>query len=230
VRHEHSDTPTHEQTAIMAARLQAMAESGGATAKAMLEAEVRGHLLNLARISLALAGGLTAPDPPAVPKPARFDAIAATMLKLTGWTSVADGTVEAIYRWLFGDVAAFVAGMEMRLEAGLRILEDPTLREVHLPHPDTRRAGAGDAPGDSRAWRADHRVLEAAARYTERRVAWHRRLIHALRPYGDRSTSLGEAVRRAARELGGEQAGRSFEEFAGLVVAAAEARNGAAAE
>jgi hypothetical protein len=41
--------------------------------------------------------------------------------------------------------------------------------------------------------------------------------------------SVGEAVRRAARDVGIEQGGRSFEEFAGLVVAAAEARGGAAA-
>ena len=60
-------------------------------------------------------------------------------------------------------------------------------------------------------------------------TGWRRRLIRALRPYGDRSTSVGEAVERAARDLGVERNGRSFEEFAGLVVAAAEARSGVSA-
>jgi len=36
-------------------------------------------------------------------------------------------------------------------------------------------------------------------------------------------------MRRAAQDLGIEQGERSFEEFAGLVVAAAEARHGATA-
>jgi hypothetical protein len=62
-----------------------------------------------------------------------------------------------------------------------------------------------------------------------RQAQRHEHLISALRPYGDRSTSIGEAVRHAAQDLGSEQAGRSFEDFAGLVVAAAEARHGATA-
>jgi hypothetical protein len=73
----------------------------------------------------------------------------------------------------------------------------------------------------------DGRVLEAAGRYERKQARWDGRLIRALRPYGDRSTSVSEAVRRAALDLGIAQDGRSFEEFAGLVVAAAEARHGA---
>ena len=38
---------------------------------------------------------------------------------LTAWTSVASETFDAIYRWLFGNEALFVAGAEMRVEAGL---------------------------------------------------------------------------------------------------------------
>ena len=76
---------------------------------------------------------------------------------------------------------------------------------------------------------ADRRELEAADSYQERQADWRGRLIRALRPYGDRSTSVGQAVERAARDLGVERDGRSFEEFAGLVVAAAEAPNGSAA-
>jgi hypothetical protein len=72
-------------------------------------------------------------------------------------------------------------------------------------------------------------VLEAAQRHAASHARRRGRLIHALRPYVDRSTSVGEAMRSAAQDLGIEQDGRSFEEFAGLVVAAAEARHGAAA-
>jgi hypothetical protein len=51
-------------------------------------------------------------------------------------------------------------------------------------------------------------------------------LLRALRPYGDRSTSVGEAVQRCTGP--GHRAGRAeFEEFAGMVMAAAEARQGA---
>jgi hypothetical protein len=67
----------------------------------MLEAEVHGHVLNLARISLALA----APDPPAVPKPARLRAIASTVAEVTARTSVPFDTVAVVYLWLFGDEA-----------------------------------------------------------------------------------------------------------------------------
>ena len=74
---------------------------------------------------------------------------------------------------------------------------------------------------------ADGRVLEAARRYEERQARRHGRLIAALRPYGDRTTSVGDALRRAAQDLGIKRNGRSFEEFAGLVVAAVEARDGA---
>ena len=76
--------------------------------------------------------------------------------------------------------------------------------------------------------KADGRVLEAAQRYSAKQTAWHGRLIRALRPYGDRSTSIGQAVQRAAQGLGIERNGRTFEEYAGLVVAAAEARDEAA--
>ncbi len=48
-------------------------------------------------------------------------------------------------------------------------------------------------------------------------MRWHGRLIRALRPYGDDSTSVGEAVRRAAADLGVVADGCSFEEIAGLV-------------
>jgi hypothetical protein len=208
----------------MADRLQETADSGDATAKAMLEGEVREHFLNLTRIALALAGGLTAPDPPAVPEQARQDAIGSTVLELTGWASVPHTTVEAIYDWLFADEAAFLAGAEMRIEAVQRILENPTLREVSVPHPNTGDMVLVTREEILAQAEADLRVMEAAQRYNEKQLQWHRRLVGALGPYGGDTTSIGEAVRRAAQELGIEQGGRSFEEFAKLVVAAAEAR------
>jgi hypothetical protein len=76
---------------------------------------------------------------------------------------------------------------------------------------------------------ADHRVLEADVRYKNDEARWHGWLIRALRPYGDRSTSVGDAVQRAPQDLGIERNGRGFEEFAGLVAPAAEVRHGATA-
>ncbi|TMC09175.1 MAG: hypothetical protein E6J41_11200 [Chloroflexi bacterium] len=229
VRNAHPGAALDELTTIMADRLQKMADSGDVTAKAMLEAEVREHFLNLTRIALALAGGLTAPDPPAVPEQARQDAIASTVIRLTGWASVPNATVEAIYRWLFADESAFLASAEMRVEAVQRILENPTLREVSLPHPDTGDTVLVTCEEILEHAEADLRVMEAAQRYDEKQLRWHRRLVGALGPYGDDAPSVGEAVRRAAVDLGVEQGGRSFEEFADLVVAAAEARGTAAA-
>src|SRR5689334_21887229 len=126
VRSDHPGTSMDELAAIMADRLPTMAEGGHATAKAMLDAEVREDVLNLVRISLALVGGLTAPDPPAIAKQQRIDAIAATVLELTGWPSEDDGTIQAVYRWLFGDEAQFLIGTEVRVAAGQSILEDRT--------------------------------------------------------------------------------------------------------
>ena len=53
-------------------------------------------------------------------------------------------------------------------------------------------------------------------------------MIRALRPYGDDSTSVGDALRRAAADLGIEADGRAGA-LAEMVMAAAEARGGAAA-
>jgi hypothetical protein len=64
-----------------------------------------------------------------------MDSIAATVLELNGRTSVDSSTVGAVYRWLFGAEAAFVVDTEIRVEASLRILENPDLRDVHVPHP-----------------------------------------------------------------------------------------------
>ncbi len=213
----------------IAARLTEMAEAGDETAKAVVEAPVNEFLLAIARTIIALEGAPWVPEPPTIPKQQRMDAIAATVLELTGWSSVPDETVEAIYRWLFGDEALFVAGTELRLEAGLRILENPALREVHVPHPDTGEMVLVTRQEIREHGEADHRVLEAAAQYTERQMRWHGRLIRALRPYGDDSTSVGDAFRRADADIGIDPAGRSLEDLAELVGAAAEAGDGVSA-
>jgi hypothetical protein len=121
-----------------------------------------------------------------------------------------------------------VVDTEIRVEASLRMLENPDLREVHVRHPETSEMVLVTHDDILEHTDNDGRVLEAAGRYAAKQARWHDRLIRALRPYGDRSTSVGEAVRRAAQDLGIEQGGRSFEEFAGLVVAAAGAQDGAA--
>jgi hypothetical protein len=54
-------------------------------------------------------------------------------------------------------------------------------------------------------------------------------VIRALRPYGDDSTSVGDALRRAAPGLGVEADGRSIHDLAERVVVAAEAEGGATA-
>jgi hypothetical protein len=146
--------------------------------------------------------------------------------RLTGWASVVDETVQAIYRWLYGDEAAFVAATEMRVEAGLHMLENHDSRPVHVPHPDTGELVPVTREEIIEHAEADGRVLEAAERYEEARADWHRRFIRALRPYGDGDTPIPDALDRAASDLGIDPEGRSFDELAGLVVTAAEARAG----
>ena len=169
VRNAHPGAPLDELTMLMADRLQEMADGGDATAKDMLEAEVRGHLLNLARISLALVGGLTAPDRPAVPKPARLDGIAASVQELTGWTSVPFDPVATIYLWLFGDEALYLMGTDMRVEAGLQMLENRDLREVRVTHPGTGEVVLVTWEEILKHADDDRRALEAAQRYAEAR-------------------------------------------------------------
>jgi len=114
------------------------------------------------------------------------------------------------------------------MEAGLRMLDNRDPSPVSVVHPDTGEAVLVTREEILEHDDADRRVLEAAQQYQDQQMRWHRRLSHALQPYGDRNTSVGEAVRRAARDLGIEQGERSFEEFAELVVADAEARGVAA--
>ena len=208
------------------ARIEEMAEADDETAKAVLESQIHEVATALARTAIALHGARWVPAAPEVPQQERQDAIASTVLELTGWTSVDDETVQAIYRWLYGDEALFVAGTEMRVEAGLRMLDSGDPRPVHVPHPDTGELVLVTREEVIEHAEADGRVLEAARRYEEKQAQRHERLIRALRPYGDRSTSVGDAVRRAASDLGIDATDRGFDELARLVVAAAEARAG----
>jgi hypothetical protein len=70
----------------------------------------------------------------------------------------------------------------------------------------------------------DLRVLEAAHRYADQQTRWHSRLIRALERYGDDATSVGDALHRAAADLGIEAIGRTPEELAELVMVAADAK------
>ena len=92
-----------EVAAHVVARIEEMAEAGDETAKAVLEAQIHDVAMAHARSAIALYGARWVPTAPEVPKQERQDTIAATVLELTGWTSVDDETVQAIYRWLFGD-------------------------------------------------------------------------------------------------------------------------------
>ena len=112
----------------------------------------------------------------------------------------------------------------MRVEAGLRMLENHDPRPVRVPHPDTGELVLVTREEIIEHAEADGRVLEAAQRYERKQARWHGRLIAALRPYGDRTTSVGDAVRRAAADFGIDPAGLGFDQLAELVMVAAEAK------
>ncbi len=207
VRNTHPGAARDELAQIMAAQLREMADGGDPTAQTLLDAEFDERRLKVARIELVLAGARWAPDPPELLKQQRMDSIAATVLEITRWTSVDTETVEAIYGWLFGDEALFVVGAEMRLEAGLQMLENPALREVRVPHPDTGEMVLVTRQEMPEHGEAAHRVLEAAERYTERQMRWHDRLIRALRPYGDQHERRGRGSAGCAGP--GHRAGRA---------------------
>ena len=76
----------------------------------------------------------------------------------------------------------FVLGTELRVEAGLRILEDRSLHEVHVPHPETDEPVLVTREKIREHGDADYRVLVAAQRYREQQLRWHERLITALEP------------------------------------------------
>jgi hypothetical protein len=86
-------------------RVEEMAGAGDANAKGVTEILVHDIVTALARTAIALRGARWVPAPPEVPREQRQDAIASTVLRLTGWPSVDDETVQAVYRWLYGDEA-----------------------------------------------------------------------------------------------------------------------------
>src|SRR5215831_7191536 len=118
-----------------------MAEAGHETAKGVTEALIHDFAMAMARTAIAMHGARWVPIPPEVPKQQRIDAIASTVLTLTGWPSVDDETVQSIYRWLFGDEAEFLTRMEMRLEAGTRMIERGDVRDVEVAQPETGELG-----------------------------------------------------------------------------------------
>jgi len=68
------------------------------------------------------------------------------------------------------------------------------LRDVRVPHPDTREQVPVTRQDSLQHAEADHRVLQAAERCVERRAAWRGRLIRALRPYVARHTSAAAVL------------------------------------
>ncbi len=69
------------------------------------------------------------------------------------------------------------------------MLENARLRKVYVPHPDTGESVLVTHEKVREHAEADHRVLEAAERYSARQARWLGRLLRALRPYGDDSTT-----------------------------------------
>ncbi len=55
-------------------------------------------------------------------------------------------------------------GTDVHLEAGLRMLENPALREVSMPHPDAGELVLVTREEILQHSEADHQVLEAAER------------------------------------------------------------------
>lgn len=223
-RDAHPDIDDDALVSLVNERVQELVSAGNPYVSPLAELLLGNFLANRGRVQIALMGTRWHPTPPVMPKQQRIDAIASTVLALTGWPSVADDTVQAVYRWLFGDEALFLIGTEMRVEAGRRMLESRDLRPVRVPYPDTGELVLVTREEIIEHADADGRVLEAALRYEERQARSHGRLIAALRPYGDRTTSVDDAMRRAAADLGIEADGRGFHQLASLVVVAAEAR------
>jgi hypothetical protein len=83
-----------------------------------------------------------------------------------------------------------------------------------MEQPDTGELVLGTREEIVEHAEADRRALEAAQRYEEKQLRWHRRLSAALRPYGDRTTSVGDAVRQAAADLRIDATDRGFDELA----------------
>jgi hypothetical protein len=208
------------------AGVEEMAEAGDQTATAVTESLIHDVAAAYARTAIAMHGARWVPEAPEFPKEQRKEAIASTVLRLTGWPSVDAAVVQAIYLWLFGDEALFIAGAEMRLEAGMRMIEYGDLCDVQVVHPDTGELVVVTRDDILAHAEADQPVLEAAERFEEARADGLRRFRAALQPYGGPNTPVLDALHRAAADMGIDPAGRSFNELASLVVAAAEARAG----
>jgi hypothetical protein len=81
---------------------------------------------------------------------------------------VSEEAVQAIHRWLFGDEAEFLAGIEMRLEAGARMVERGDLTDFGVVHPDTGELVLITREDILKHAEADDRALEPADRYGKR--------------------------------------------------------------
>ena len=67
------------------AQIEEMAEAGDEAAEGMTESLIHDFAVGIARTAIALHGAQWVPEPPELPREQRKDAIASTVLRLTGW-------------------------------------------------------------------------------------------------------------------------------------------------
>lgn len=204
-------------------RVTELLGAGNPVIAAMSEQLAHEFIVNRARVAIAVMGARWHPTLPTVPKPARIDAIADTVLSLTGTADVADDTVQAIYGWLFGDEALYVHQMELRVEAGQRIVANPQLQQVLVRHPDTGERALVTRAEVKQYGDADVATMVAAHEYVAEQLRFHSRVMLLMERYARRDDmTVGEALNIAARENGIEPAGHDARKLVDVVWAAVE--------
>ena len=210
-------------------RVTELLGAGNPVVTAMSEQMAHEFIVNRARVAIAMMGAKWHPTPPTVPKPARIDAIADTVLSLTGSAAVDDDTVQAIYGWLFGDEALYVHQMELRVEAGKHITENPQLQEVLVRHPDSRELALVTRAEVRQYGEADVAAMLAAHEYVAEQVRFHSRVMRLIDSYARHDNmTVGEALGFVAREHGIDPAGRDAKELVDVLWAAVERKAGGA--
>jgi hypothetical protein len=208
---------------IVNERVRELVSAGNPYVAPLSELLLNDFVANRARVQIALMGTRWHPSPPVVPKQARKDAIASTVLELTGWQAVPEETVEAIYCWLFGDEARYMHGAELRMAAGQRIMANPRLGAVQLVDPRIGKPVLVTREEIRDHAETDLAVMLAAHEYADQQLQYHARAQRLLEPYARDGMKVGDVVLAAAREHGIDPAGRSTEDLVDVVLAAIEA-------
>jgi hypothetical protein len=174
------------------ALLQARIAEGDSVAESLgnhLGAHYGAKFLRLAVVLDGNGDKLRATPEEIVCRERRHDLIAASIGKLTGWTSFESGLVDDVYAWLWPDEVAYYAGFDVREQAIERFRKDPSRRPTELLDLDVGTL------------RNDIRLTEEAAEYCLQQAEAHQRVIEVLDPYfkaeGPDST-VGNALRKAA--------------------------------